>query len=151
MVKASGLAEMTGFSQTQNHDSLPWPCVETLTSVKQYLAFLSRRSGRAFTMVMCISAVLEGNAARHLLKLTYPQTFHLLKSLISSHETPEEVWKILPSASLTQHLPGTASPKSQPPAVGHLSPVHLFQKRFSMCALQLCTSFWRHSRGQDRH
>lgn len=131
-------AGMIGFSQTHNQDSLPWPRLETLTSVKQYLAFLIRRSGRAFTMVTCISAVLEGNAACHLLKLNYPQTFRLLKPLISSHKTPEEVWKVLPYASLTQHLPGDSI--SQVPSPQRWDTFLLFIYFRNILACVLCNN-----------
>lgn len=103
---------MLGFSKTHNPNSLPWPRLETLASVKQYLPFISG-SGRTFTTVMCTSALLEGNKICHFLKLIYPPTFPLLESLISSHKPAEEVQKMLSYTSVTQHLPGTVSPSPQ--------------------------------------
>ena len=150
---SGGGAEIIGFSKTHNPEILPWPRLETLTSVKQYSTFVSR-SGRNFTMVMCISALLEGNEVCLFLQLIYRPHIPVVRIF---NKFSQNSRGCLENTVLRITDPSSARDSiSQRPAVGpsFLPFIHLSQKHFSVCSLQQsprCPRRWGHSRGQDRH
>lgn len=88
MPKKSVLSRCWRLDPAKVTTQITFPCLDTLTSVKKILTFLTRG---AFPMVRCILGLLVGKEICNLFKFTYTQTFLLLESLISSYKAPEKI------------------------------------------------------------